>query len=122
MPELPPDLAAHLARLAALPPADPVALRAQVEAHLAAAEAAAAASSFVDVALARRLAASCLALLDTPLPAPKQALAQAACRYFADPDDDEDDFASVIGFEDDAELLNHVVHALHLDELHVELS
>lgn len=124
MPDLPPELAAHLARLCALPLGDPTQLRALVDAHLSAAEKAAANSAFVDLALARALATNCQALLDAwpTLPPAHQQLAQAACRYFADPDDDEDDFASIIGFEDDAELLNHIVAALGRDDLLVELS
>jgi hypothetical protein len=124
MPDLPPELADHLRRLRSLPLGDPSDLRQAVDGHLATAERAAADSAFVDVGLARHIAGACHALLDswpTLAPANRQ-LVQAACRYFADPDDDEDDFDSIIGFEDDAELLNHVVAALGRDDLTVELS
>lgn len=114
----------HLRRLAAQPVDDADALRRRVDAHLDAAEAAAAESAFVDIQLARRIAASCQALLEASaaMPEAHRRLALGACRYFTASDDDEDDFDSIIGFEDDAEVVNHVAARIGRDDLIVELD
>ncbi|MCB9795326.1 MAG: hypothetical protein H6741_21695 [Alphaproteobacteria bacterium] len=121
---LAPELSAALRRLLAQPLQPPEALRAQVLAHLQRAHDAVARDPFVDGARAEQVGAGCLALLDAwdVTPASQRALVQAACLYFAQEDDDEDDFASMVGFEDDAELFNHVVAELGRDALSLDLE
>ncbi len=121
---LPPELQTHLDRLLGAPPSPPADLTRRVLTHLDAAESHAANSALVDAPLARRVATGLLTLLDhwTELPEPHQRLLQAACEYFVETTDDDHDFHSVIGFEDDAELLNHVASALGRDDLRVELE
>jgi len=104
--------------------ADPGRLRDLVRNHLAAARTAAADSGLIDMELAARIGDGCLALLGgwEDLPESHRRLVQGACFYFAESDDDEDDFESVIGFEDDAEVLNHVASRLGRDDLIIELE
>ena len=103
-----------LHELAPAPPRPVAALRAAVAAHHRAIAEAAAASPFVDGSRAAAVAAACDALLDAwpSLSAEHQRLVQAACVYFANPDDDEGDFASIIGFEDDVEVIRYVSQAI----------
>ena len=91
---------------------------------MATARTAARESGFVDLDLAERVGNACLTLLEAwpLLPAYEQRLIQAACLYFADTDDEDDDFTSVIGFEDDAEVLNHVASLVGRDDLLIELE
>lgn len=51
------------------------------------------------------------------LPTVARSWLAAAFLYFADCDDDEPDFTSPIGFEDDAEILNACLRFAKLDEL-----
>ncbi|MEQ1503095.1 MAG: hypothetical protein ABMB14_12735 [Myxococcota bacterium] len=85
-------------------------LRAAVEEHLAEVRRAAIDDPFVDLATAERVAAGCHALLDawSGFDPDARAWTQVACLYFADPRDDEDDLASIVGFDDDLEVLHHV--------------
>lgn len=118
---LSPAIASRLAQLRATP-ATSATLRAGVTAHLAHARRVAAADPFVDIARAEQVAAACLALLDAwpTLDDDARSWVAAACLYFADSDDDEDDFASILGFDDDAEVVNHVAARLGLD-VHIAL-
>lgn len=121
---LPPELQTHLDRLLQTPVTTNIDLTRQVIAHLDAAEAQASKSALVDAELARRITTSLLTLLDhwEDMPKPHRRLLQAACEYFVETTDDDHDFHSVIGFEDDAELLNHVARTLDRDDLVVELE
>jgi len=121
---LSPELEAHLAELLTASPSTEAELRWQVHAHLAAAEAQAAESPLVDVSLARRLAAAHAALLDgwDTLSEPHQRLVQASCVYFVRTADDDHDLYSVLGFEDDAALLNHVAVTVGRADLVVEVE
>lgn len=89
-------------------------LRLQVEDHLALVRLAAANDPFVDLDQAERVTAGCRALLDRwpHLDPAARALIQAACLYFADSRDHEDDLASIVGFDDDLEVLHHVMEIL----------
>lgn len=120
-PPLPPKIAARLAELRAAPARSASDLRELVAAHRQRAEDIAENDPFVDVDRARRVADSCLALLDAlpTLPDDARAWVRAACLYFADPDDEEDDFDSVVGFDDDAEVVNHVAARVGLSRLSV---
>ena len=99
-------------------------LRALVEAHGARAHEVAAADPFVDLRRAVQVADACIALLDAlpRLSASDRSWVSAACLYFADSDDEEDDFSSVVGFDDDAEVVNHVAARLGLDHIRIDLG
>ncbi len=114
-------LRAHLDELAAQPIEEPHILKARVEAHLAAGRAAAEAGKPVDLKRAEQVANVCLSLLaDRGLREPQERLAQAACRYFASSDDEEDDFESMWGLEDDVEIVNYVAAQLHRPDLAIQ--
>jgi hypothetical protein len=89
----------------------PDVLRRQVAAHLARIRDVAAHEPMVDLARAEAVARACHALLDAwaGLPLDHQRWVQAACRYFVRADDEEDDLASIIGFDDDTEVLDHAL-------------
>jgi hypothetical protein len=94
-------------------------LRGLVTAHVTTARSHAAQTALLDLDLAERLAAQCLELLThhSTRAEPDQRLIQAACLYFAATDDEESDFTSLIGFEDDAEVITHIA-----DQLGIGLS
>ncbi|MEZ4321744.1 MAG: hypothetical protein R3F61_29990 [Myxococcota bacterium] len=115
---LPAKLRPFLDELRDRPLDPPDALRAQVEGHVKAAREAAAAGGPVDLKLAERLGKACLALLaDFDRPIAEQRLIQAACHYFVDSDDEEGDFASMVGLEDDAHVMNYVLAQVGRDDL-----
>ena len=77
----------------------------------------------MDYALAVQCADVCDGLLDT-LPKPDEVelqLLHVACRYFVLSDDDEDDFESLVGFDDDALVVNAVSRTLGISELAISL-
>lgn len=95
-------------------------LRAEVEAHRDAALRAAADGCHpdLDVVLAIGCASACLQLLaHAEANPPALAAAQLACRWFAESDDDEDDFDSLIGFDDDALVINAAARAVGRPDL-----
>lgn len=96
-------------------------MRADVLAHRTAAERAVQDDGHVDLNMACAIAAGCFALLDAweQLDEPQRRAVQAACLYYVHQDDEEDDFSSVVGFDDDAEVLNHVAALLKRPELSV---
>ena len=95
-----------------------------VERHRTRAQEVAAADPFVDLRRAIQVADACIALLDAlpTLSGSDQSWVSAACLYFADTDDEEDDFSSVVGFDDDAEVVNHVAARLGLDHIRIDLG
>ena len=117
------ELKSEIDRLVAQPAIDPATLRSQIEAHMARAQEELADRAFTDASLATRLGKACLALLDVPgLSADQQKLVQAACRYYVEDDDEDGDFSSMIGFEDDALLFNHVAQELGQGALAVAIE
>lgn len=96
-------------------------LRSRVEAHVATARTIAAKGGPVDLARAEQLAHACLALLDDVenLRDDSRRLVQGACLYFADEDDEEGDFTSQIGLEDDVIIVNYVLAQLGRDDLQI---
>ncbi|MCO4773529.1 MAG: hypothetical protein KDA24_26080 [Deltaproteobacteria bacterium] len=96
-----------------------VELREMVTQHRRRTEAIASNDPFVDIGKAIKVERSCLALLDAwqTLPAPGRAWIQVACLYFAASDDADDDFESVTGFDDDAEVVNHIAVLVGLSRL-----
>lgn len=111
-----PEVRAVLARLLSVPPQDPELLRQRVEAHLD--HVLLHQHADTDVALARALAKACKALLAgwDRLDDDGKRHAQAACLYFAEAQDAEDDL-DLIGFEDDAEAVVWVAEQLGRGEV-----
>ena len=69
----------------------------------------------VDATLARELVVACRRLLDTlskQTPPHTQHMVQAAVRYFIIEDDAEADLDSILGLDDDAEVVNAVLQKL----------
>lgn len=94
----------------------------RIDAHLAAAATCALTSPLVDLHTATAIHAACAQLLsDWPQLDPEQRLwTQAACLYFADPDEDqgEPDFDSIVGFDDDLDALNHCLERIGRPTVH----
>lgn len=77
-------------------------------------------SEFLDLALARRVAAQCVALLDGLGPDSSQEaqqLVQVAVSYFVKDDDAEGDTDSLIGFDDDAEVVELVAREIGREDV-----
>lgn len=113
----------QLSDLRDTPPMAAGTLRALVEAHLATVRREAQGNPFVDASRAEQVAHACLALLDAAasLPPAAHAWVQAACLYFSATDDEESDLDSIVGFDDDAEVVNHVAAELGFSYLRIEL-
>jgi uncharacterized membrane protein YkvA (DUF1232 family) len=91
-----------------------------VESHRQAAAVAASQDGHVDLRLAGLLADACVAMLAlwNDLDEPERRAVQAACRYYVWQDDDESDFSSVMGFDDDAAVIAHVAARIGHPEIH----
>jgi uncharacterized membrane protein YkvA (DUF1232 family) len=97
----------------------PMALRQAVEQHLEATAAVQAQNPLVNLRLAtaiRDVLEQVFSIWDDLTPATRAWLA-GAMLYFAKSDDDEPDFTSPIGFEDDAEVLNACLRLAQLGAL-----
>lgn len=103
-----------LARLRAAPLLDPDALKRAVDAHLATVREAHTADPFVDEVTAARVATDLHAALDrwSALSEDARLHLQAAARYFTEIDDGEDDLGSIIGFDDDLEVVRDALSRL----------
>lgn len=99
------------------------ALSCDVEAHLKKIRSILARNEFLDLALAERTTNALLALLnDYPkYPDPHRALVVGAARYFVMDQDAENDLHSLLGFDDDAAVLNFVLDAIGRPDLKVNL-
>lgn len=78
----------------------------------------------LDVNLAEAILQACRTLLHEHWPnlsEDQRRLVQVACDYYVDSEDEAGDLESVFGFDDDAEVLNRVVDALHRSELKVRV-
>jgi hypothetical protein len=78
----------------------------------------------LDVDLAEVILQACRTLLHehwSDLSEDQRRLVQIACDYYVDSEDEAGDLESVFGFDDDAEVLNLVVDALHRSELKVRV-
>jgi len=86
----------------------PAELLQQAEKHLEAVRAAHISNSIINVRLAEAICGVISTVVADweSLPMPAQSWLRAAIYYFANCDDDQPDFTSPIGFEDDAEVLN----------------
>jgi hypothetical protein len=107
----------------ALPAPEAAQLKAAVAAHLEEVHRAVKPEAFLDLGLAVRMAAILDELLDhyASYAEPQQKLMVGAARYFAQTTDVEADTASVMGFDDDMEVLNHVLLALGRPDLSAKL-
>ena len=77
---------------------------------------------FLDIALAQRIA-DVLDLLMTEyptFPAEHQRLLVGAAAYFVNNDDAEPDTASLLGFDDDRDVVNHVLAIIGYHDLHID--
>lgn len=94
----------------------------RVRAHLDQIEAAAHDRSSVDLDTARQVAGALLGLVSDPdgLDADARALARGAVEYFVLDADQRSDVGDVLGFDDDARMVNAVVTALGRPDLRVE--
>jgi hypothetical protein len=97
-------------------------LQTGVQAYLTQIAGALRSNEFIDAALAQAIGAVLLRLLgDYDSFAPEeQLLIVGAARYFIDPHDTEPDTESVLGFEDDLEVLNYVLDAIDHTHLKIE--
>jgi hypothetical protein len=79
--------------------------------HLHRVRAAASTNPFVDLATAERVAAAWLEQLVgyDSLADEQRVWISAGCRYFAECQDGEADLESIVGFDDDLEVLDHVL-------------
>lgn len=98
--------------------------RARIEAHVTAADNATHANEFVDQHLAHVIADRLGKALDEwdGLDDHGRRLLHAAVAYYALREDAEDDMSSVIGFEDDAQVVNVCLRAIGLADLEIDLE
>ena len=80
-------------------------------------------NEFLDLALARSVAAALEKLIDgsSTFELSHRRLVAAAVAYFVDADDAAHDMASPIGFEDDARVVNAVARAIGRDDVAIPL-
>jgi hypothetical protein len=110
----------HCEQLLAAPLEPIELLRTRVEAHRARIESVGQSSQLFDLPLARRIAGVLGELLSEPLDPERHRAVQLAVRYFEKDADADPDFESVLGFEDDALVVNAVVRFVGRDELLIE--
>ncbi len=119
-----PEVAAIVQRLAAEPLLPPERLAVAVDGYLASVHAAHDGEPDVDLELAAAIAASAhrlIELIGPSTPERPRRLIQAAVRYFILEEDAEPDTGSVVGFDDDALVLNAVILHIGHDELLVPI-
>lgn len=80
-------------------------------------------NEFIDIASAEKLAEISHFLISTfeTFTKEQKSLAVASIYYFVESDDDEHDFDSMFGFEDDIEVMNRVLEKLDLYEKKIEI-
>lgn len=93
------------------------ALATQVDAYLETVRAALPDNEFIDIDLATRIADACkdLLALYPKLSEKDRASVVGAARYFIEQHDADDDLESVLGFEDDMEVVNFVIALIKAD-------
>jgi uncharacterized membrane protein YkvA (DUF1232 family) len=99
-------------------------LRAAVVKHTEDTRKAAASNEFLDASLAEQIARRLQRLLKDydDRPGHERAVIQAVVRYFVLKEDAENDLDSVLGFEDDAKVLNACLDHLSAPELEIPLE
>ncbi len=124
MPPFTPDLKQAFRPLCiALPETKIADLAQEITAHVQAIKDALSKNEFLDLPLAEAIAHALLVVLPnygqySPL---QQALIVGAARYFIDDEDVEPDTTSVLGLDDDAEVLNYVLETIGRADLTVEV-
>jgi len=95
-------------------------LRKEIRAYIAKLEVVAEKTAFLDLVLARRVAAQCESLLDGLGPdssTEHRQLIQAAIRYFIENEDEENDIESPIGFDDDLEVVELIAREIGREDI-----
>ncbi len=107
-----------------LSPEDTEELVPEIDEHLEQVREALSGNEFLDVELAEQIAAACRALLGVygDLDDARQAAVIGAVQYFLHVEDADDDFDSVIGFEDDAKVVNYVIELTGEEIAPIEIS
>jgi hypothetical protein len=120
---MPQEAAALCRRLAQETPAAPAELLEITRCYLAVVEAAAGTNEFLDLPTARAIASALELALAEPTPTHPDHLAalHVAVRYFEEDDDGDPDLESVLGFDDDAQVLNAVLRYIGREDLCIEL-
>jgi len=108
----------------ALAPAQIELLKREVADHVQAIRQALHQNEFVDVTLAEQIAAVSHQLLNdyARCSEAQRSLIVGAVRYFAKNQDADTDFSSLLGFDDDVQVLNFVLVALGRNDLRIELK
>jgi hypothetical protein len=122
--DAPEALSSSLERLLERPAETRENLLAQLSEYTLEIDRAARARKDLDVHLAESILRSCTALLEEgwdDLDEGQQRLAQLACDYYLDAEDEDADLESVFGFEDDAEVLNLVLEEIGRGDLKVRV-
>ena len=95
-------------------------LRAQIPSYVAELELATRTQEFLDIGLAKKVANQCLGLLDgidVDTSEETRKLIQAAVRYFLLEDDADSDKRSLIGFDDDARVVELVAREIGREDV-----
>lgn len=118
--ELPPETHQAYKRYLAIAVADRAVLKNKVDDYLVTVLHASGENEFLDYPTAQQIATSLHRLLE--LSPPEQLVhVQAAVLYFINSDDASPDLESILGFDDDAEVVNAVCRLLGRPELEVPL-
>ena len=93
-----------------------------VKAYLTEAQQALYTNEFIDIKSAEKLAKASEYLIGImpTLSSEDQKYACAAIRYFIESDDEEHDFESIFGFDDDVKVMNHVMDRIGHPEQKIE--
>lgn len=124
LPQLSPRVYQVFAPLcAAVPVAETKALSGKITTHVQAVSEALRTNEFIDLTLAKALASILQTILAeySHYPLAQQALIVGAVRYFLYDGDANPDTASVLGFDDDAVVINYVLELINRPELKVEV-
>jgi len=80
-------------------------------------------NEFIDIASAEKLAETSHFLISRfdKFTIEQKSLAVASIYYFVESDDDEHDFDSMFGFEDDVDVMNRILEILELSEKKIEI-
>lgn len=98
-------------------------LSSQITTHLQKVKEALQHNEFIDLSLATQIATVLIQLLKeiSKYPNTKRGLITGAVRYFTRGQDVQADFTSILGFDDDAAVLNYVLTEIGRSDLKVEL-
>ncbi|WP_277679362.1 hypothetical protein [Gracilibacillus dipsosauri] len=102
---------------------NPKILKQNVENHFRKVQQATAQNEFINVNLAKEIQDVCLALISYYDNANnnEQRYINATINYFTTSDDEEEDFFSPIGFDDDAEIVNECLELIGKENLRIDI-